>query len=86
MLLSSPLQNALPIKTMKNSLLLLLLSMIFISCGNDFRVKGTISSDVINGEYVYIKRVQNGVTLTVDSCKVQHGTFEMSGSADSVCI
>lgn len=86
MLLSSPLQNALPIKTMKNPLALFLLSMILISCGNDFRVKGTISSDVINGEYVYIKMVENGVTHTIDSCKVQHGAFEMSGNADSVFI
>lgn len=71
---------------MKNTLALLLLSLLVISCGDSFCVKGSIVSDVINGEYVYIKRVDNGVTHTIDSCKVRHGAFEMSGTSDSAYI
>ncbi len=71
---------------MKNSFALFLLSIALLSCGNDFRVKGTISSDAVNGEYVYIKRVENGVVHTIDSCLVQHGLFEMGGTADTAFI
>ncbi len=71
---------------MKKHLALLLSSLFLISCGSDFRVKGTISSNVIDGEYVYIKRVENGVELVIDSCKVTHSEFEMCGVADSAYV
>lgn len=71
---------------MKNTFLLLILSATFLACGNSYKVKGSISSDVIDGEYVYIKRMSNGVMQTLDSCKVMHGAFEMGGTADSAHV
>lgn len=71
---------------MKNSLALFLTSLLLISCGSDFCIKGSISSDVIDGEYVYIKRVKDGITHTIDSCKILHSAFEMSGTADTAFV
>lgn len=86
LLLSSLMQTHDNQKNMKNPLVLSFLSLALLSCGNDFSVRGTISSDVVNGEYVYIKMVENGSAVTIDSCRVQHSTFKMRGTADSAFV
>lgn len=86
MLLSSLVQTHDNQKNMKNSLVLLFLSLALLSCENDFSVRGTISSDAVNGEYMYIRMAENGSVVTIDSCRVQHSTFEMRGTADSAFV
>lgn len=71
---------------MKNYFALFFLLLFVVSCGNDFSVNGTISSNVIDGEYVYVKRVESGVAITIDSCKVSHSSFKLHGVADSAFI
>lgn len=71
---------------MKNAFALLFLSLFIVSCNNDFCVKGTILSDIINDEYVYIKKMEGGVYRTIDSCRVSHGAFEMCGPVDTAFI
>lgn len=61
--------------------LLLLLSL--TSCSRNYKVEGMSSVTGFDGKTLYLKTLENGEWVTVDSADVEHGLFRMSGSADS---
>lgn len=71
---------------MKNLLAALSLLLLLPACGNKFSVKGTLATDILDGEYAYVKGTVGSDVFTIDSCKVLHGAFEFAGAADSVQI
>lgn len=65
----------------------LLLSVILFSCSDKYVIKGTSSQTILDGRVAYIKYANNGEYELIDSCKVLHGKFEMTGLVDSImCV
>ena len=68
-----------------NALLpLLLLAVLFSSCSRKYRVEGSSSIISLDGKVLYLKMLQDGVWVPIDSAEVIHGSFKMKGPADSV--
>lgn len=63
---------------------LMLLAMSFASCSSKYRVEGNSSVINLDGKVLYLKMLQDGVWVPIDSAEVLHGTFKMKGPADSV--
>ena len=63
---------------------LLLLVVLFSSCSRKYRVEGTSSIISLDGKVLYLKMLQEGVWVPIDSAEVIHGSFKMKGPADSV--
>ena len=68
---------------MKNLFALILSAIVFIACNDGYSVKGTIATEVLDGRNVYIKRNIDNTFVIIDSCKITHSTFELTGKADS---
>ena len=68
---------------MKNLFALILSAIVFIACNEGYSVKGTIATEVLDGRNVYIKRNIDNTFVIIDSCKITHSTFELTGKADS---
>ena len=62
----------------------LLLAMLLTSCSRKYRVEGTSSLINLDGKVLYLKMLQNGMWVPVDSSEVVHGCFKMKGPVDSV--
>ena len=68
-----------------NALLpLLLLTVLLSSCSRKYRVEGTSSIINLDGKVLYLKMLQDGIWLPIDSAEVIHGSFKMKGPVDSV--
>lgn len=65
---------------------LLLLIVIFTSCSSKYKIEGSSSVTSLDGKMLFLKTLQNGDWVTIDSAEVVHGLFKMNGSADSVVM
>jgi hypothetical protein len=72
----------------KHLLSLLLVPALFAtSCADKYSIEGTSSQNVLDGKIAYIKHMQDSTFVSIDSCKVVHGQFRMSGILDSImCV
>lgn len=62
----------------------MLLLVLFSSCNRKYRVEGNSSITSLDGKMLFLKVLQDGEWIAVDSAEVVHGYFKMSGPADSV--
>lgn len=62
----------------------LLLAMLLTSCNRKYRVEGNSSLINLDGKVLYLKMLQDGIWVSVDSSEVVHGCFKMKGPVDSV--
>ena len=68
-----------------NKILPILLLLPFIaSCTHTYKIEGTSSVNSLDGKKLYLKTVQDGELLKIDSAEVIHGLFSMKGKMDSV--
>ena len=63
---------------------LLLLAVLLTSCSRKYRVEGNSSLINLDGKVLYLKMLQDGDWVSVDSSEVVHGCFKMKGPVDSV--
>lgn len=55
------------------------------SCAESYNITGTSLQSVFDGDMVYLRPIDND--KSVDSCKILHGKFSMTGPVDSVmCV
>lgn len=67
--------------------LLFVLAGLMVSCSDKYSIQGTSSQNVLDGKIAYIKHMQDSTFVSIDSCKVVHGQFKMSGILDSImCV
>ena len=74
---------------MKSSIYTLLLFYVFVvSCSEQqYFVKGKSTQSTLDGEYAYMAPMTNYSIPYIDSCRVVHGQFEMTGPLDSIqCV
>lgn len=73
---------------MKRVLLTLaLLPLLLASCTDKYVLTGSSSQNMHDGYVAYIKQYNNGKYETLDSCKIVHGKFKMTGVVDSImCV
>ena len=64
----------------------LLLLFVFTSCSRKYKIEGASSVTSLDGKMLFIKVLQNGEWLNIDSAEVVHGLFSMKGKVDSVVI
>lgn len=62
----------------------LLALLLCASCSRGYRIEGQSSVTSLDGKMLYLKSLQDGDWVAVDSAEVIHGLFKMKGSADSV--
>ena len=65
---------------------LLLLLVFFTSCARKYKVEGSSSVTSLDGKMLFLKTLQNGQWVAVDSAEVIHGLFSMKGPVDSVIM
>lgn len=57
------------------------------ACSSSYNITGTSLQSVYDGDMVYLRPMGGESSQPVDSCKILHGQFAMSGSVDSVmCV
>lgn len=67
-----------------NKILLVILAVITLaSCGHSYKINGTSSISVIDGQKLYLKVIENNQANTIDSCEVVHGAFSFKGDTDT---
>ena len=76
---------------MKNLLYLLtslFISICFFNCsgGKSFEIKGVVANPTLDGEYVYLQKIDNDQLVTVDSALVKDQRFTFKGHVDSAVI
>ena len=64
----------------------LLLLVSFSSCSRKYKIEGNSSVTSLDGKMFFIKVLQNGEWLNIDSAEVVHGLFSMKGCVDSVMM
>ena len=64
----------------------LLLLFVFTSCSRKYKIEGASSVTSLDGKMLFIKVLQNGEWLNIDSAEVIHGLFSMKGKVDSVVM
>ena len=66
----------------------LFFSVIIFSCGGgkNYEIKGMIANPSLDGEYVYLQKIENDALQTVDSALVKDQRFKFTGIADSAVI
>lgn len=62
----------------------LLLLPLFASCSDKYKIVGTSSVNSLDGKMLYIKSLDDGEWVKLDSAEVVHGEFSMEGKIDSV--
>lgn len=65
---------------------LLLLLVFFASCSRKYKIEGSSSVTSLDGKMLFLKTLQDGRWVAVDSAEVVHGLFKMNGPADSVMM
>lgn len=66
------------------SLLLLFVSL--ASCADKYTIEGTSSVNGLDGKMLYLKQLEEGKWVKIDSAEVIHGAFSMKGPVDSVMM
>lgn len=64
----------------------LLLAMLLASCSRKYKIEGNSSITSLDGKMLFLKTLQDGEWVAVDSAEVIHGLFKMNGRADSVMV
>lgn len=64
----------------------LLLLFVFTSCGRKYKIEGSSSVTSLDGKMLFLRVLQNGEWVDVDSAEVIHGLFSMKGGLDSVTM
>ena len=73
------------LKTSLNSILLLMMGLVCLtSCTKGYRIEGKSSITSLDGKMLYLKALQEGDWVVVDSAEMVHGWFKMKGPVDSV--
>ena len=73
------------LKTSLNSILLLMMGLVCLtSCTKGYRIEGKSSITSLDGKMLYLKALQDGDWIVVDSAEMVHGLFKMKGTVDSV--
>lgn len=58
-----------------------------MSCSTSYNIMGTSLQSIYDGDMVYLHPIGSDDDVPMDSCKIVHGTFSMSGPVDSVmCV
>lgn len=65
---------------------LLLLLLAFTSCARKYKIEGSSSVSSLDGRMLFIKILDDGEWVKVDSAEVIHGLFSMKGEVDSVMM
>ena len=61
--------------------------MSLAACSTNYNITGTSMQSFYDGDMVYLRPLGGEDTKAVDSCKILHGAFTMSGPVDSVmCV
>ncbi len=65
-----------------------LLMVLVCSCSeHQYFVKGRSTQPLLDGEYAYMAPLYSENSFNIDSCRVVHGRFEMTGPLDSIqCV
>ena len=71
-------------KSLNNILLLVLGLVCLTSCTKGYRIEGKSSITSLDGKMLYLKALQDGDWIVVDSAEMVHGLFKMKGTVDSV--
>lgn len=66
--------------------LLLEAGLLLTSCGRKYRVEGSSTVTTLDGKTLYLRTLDNGKWVSVDSAEVEHGLFRMMGQVDSVVM
>lgn len=64
----------------------LVLLVVFASCSRKYKIEGSSSVTSLDGKMLFLKTLQNGEWVAIDSAEVIHGLFKMDGPADSVVM
>ena len=68
-----------------NKILSFLLLLPFLaSCTSKYKIEGTSSVNSLDGKMLYLKSLNDGEWVKLDSAEVVHGLFSMKGKIDSV--
>ena len=62
------------------------LLLILTSCKQDYQITGSSSIRSLEGRMLFMKVMQDGEWLKVDSAEIVHGLFSMHGQSDSVMM
>lgn len=65
---------------------LLLLLVLFVSCSRKYKIEGSSSVTSLDGKILFLKTLQDGQWVAIDSAEVVHGLFKMKGKVDSVMM
>lgn len=65
---------------------LLLLLVLFVSCSRKYKIEGSSSVTSLDGKMLFLKTLQDGQWVAIDSAEVVHGLFKMKGKVDSVMM
>ena len=61
--------------------------MVLAACSTNYNITGTSLQSFYDGDMVYLRPIGGEDSRAVDSCKIMHGTFTMTGPVDSVmCV
>ncbi len=61
--------------------------MALMACSTSYNITGTALQSFYDGDMVYLRPIGGEDTKAVDSCKILHGAFAMTGPVDSVmCV
>ena len=61
--------------------------MVLAACSTNYNITGTSLQSFYDGDMVYLRPIGGEDSRAVDSCKILHGTFTMTGPVDSVmCV
>lgn len=74
-------------KTLRSACALVVCVVAAVSCSTNYSITGTSLQSIYDGNMVYLRPLGGDESRTVDSCKILHGTFSMSGPIDSImCV
>ena len=66
--------------------LLLFLLLTTTSCTPTYKIEGSSAVSSLDGRMLFIKALNNGEWIKIDSAEVIHGKFSMKGVADSITM
>ncbi len=69
-----------------NKPLLLLFCVLMVSCTRSYKIEGHSSISQMDGHMLYLKTLQEGEWLKLDSADIVHGQFGMTGKLDSLVM
>ncbi|MGL5957897.1 MAG: DUF4369 domain-containing protein [Phocaeicola sp.] len=70
-----------------NQLFILFLSLsLFSSCKNHYRIEGSSSISLLDGQMLFLKVPVGDEMVKIDSAEVIHGSFSMGGKVDSTVL